>query len=132
MQQEEDKISFAFPKKERISSNLAIEQMVKHQHSVTAYPIKCYYDIFSSSEAMDYHRMAVAVPKRIFKKAVDRNRVKRLVREAYRLNKTETLLPLSQSGRRADMFFLFIGKDEPSFEVVTHSLIEIFKKIALQ
>lgn len=132
MQQEEDNISFAFPKKERISSNIAIEQLVKQQRSVTAYPIKCYYNILSSSSEMDFHRMAVAVPKRLFKSAVDRNRIKRLIREAYRLNKSDTLLPLSKTQRRADMFFLFIGKVEPSFAVVTESIIEIFKKITVQ
>ena len=69
----------------------------------------------------------VSVPKRRFKRAVKRNRVKRQIREAYRLNKQLLLPTLQDSGRQVAITFIYL-----SDKLVLTSLIEERVKTALQ
>ena len=62
-----------------------------------------------------------------FKKAVDRNRVKRLTREAYRLNKNELQILLVERNLKLVLFFIYTGKELPDFLLVTEKI-----KISLQ
>ena len=68
----------------------------------------------------------VSVSKRRFKRAVKRNRVKRQIREAYRLNKTCLLTPLAEKGRRLAIAFIYL-----SDELMDSALIEEKMKVAL-
>lgn len=67
----------------------------------------------------------VAVSSRNFKRAVDRNRIKRLMREAYRLQKNELAESLISHKITLAVFILYIGKEMPPYDVV----FEKFKKI---
>ena len=58
----------------------------------------------------------MGVGKRYFKKAVDRNRIKRLTREAYRLQKHALVQAMSTNDKNLDLFFVFTGKSLPRFE----------------
>ena len=88
MQQDDAKqISYTFSKKERICSKIVLTQLIKEQQVLFCYPYKCYYRIEPISQPLIIHQIAISVPKKIFRLAVDRNRIKRLTREAYRLNK---------------------------------------------
>ena len=62
-------------------------------------------------------QFGVSVGKRSFKKAVDRNRIKRLIREAYRVEKL-ILLPLLNENMRVELFVIYIGKELPLFSFV--------------
>lgn len=132
MQPEDGNLSQTLPKAERISSCLTIEQLVNSRKAVYKYPVKCYYAVNQQSDALAVNRMAVSVPKRLFKHAVDRNRVKRLIREAYRLNKNRCLQPLADSGCQADMLFLFMGKELPQFAQIELVIKELLDQVAKQ
>ena len=78
-----------FRKKERIVSNLLIETLFEkgNSQSLAAYPLRA---VFLKKERQQGHapvQILISVPKKRFKHAVDRNRVKRQIREAYRLHK---------------------------------------------
>lgn len=88
------------PKDERLHSRKALEQLFSGEHqSLSAYPIRVVYTTTPDSGV----RILVSVSKRYFKRAVKRNRIKRQLREAYRLNK-EMLTP-AQGG--LDIAFLW-------------------------
>lgn len=77
---------FTFTKKERICSKLLIDKLFSGGNQSTAvYPLRA---VYMSTEKDDTPvSVLISVPKRKFRHAVDRNRMKRQIREAYRLNK---------------------------------------------
>lgn len=75
-----------FSKIEHLKSRKAIELLFKEGKSIYKYPLKLIWN-FQALENIETHQIGVTVPKRNFKKAVDRNLLKRRMREAYRLNK---------------------------------------------
>jgi ribonuclease P protein component len=79
---------FTFSKEERLTGKTNIDQLFDKGKSFTRYPFKVFYSI-TDPAAGATARLLIAIPKKKVKHAVDRNRLRRLVREAYRLNKTE-------------------------------------------
>ncbi|HLZ86067.1 MAG TPA: ribonuclease P protein component [Puia sp.] len=66
---------------------------------------------------------------RNFRKAVDRNRIKRLGREAYRLQKAPLLDQLTRQGRSMAIFFIYIGKELPDYPTVTQKIGVALQKL---
>jgi ribonuclease P protein component len=87
-------MKYSFSKNEKVTSLKVIELLFsKKSENVFVFPYKVSF-IFLT-ELNDKNQLLVVVPKRNFKKAVDRNRIKRQIRELYRLNK-EILEPINQ------------------------------------
>ena len=79
-------MKFTFNKKDRLKSQKLIEKLFLEGKSVSSFPLKL---IYLKTQVSGAHviKAGVSVSKRNFKKAVDRNRIKRLLRECYRLNR---------------------------------------------
>jgi ribonuclease P protein component len=75
--------NFKFPKAEKLTGKKKIEELFQNGSSIFLHPFLVKY--VSSEE--EIHRVLISVPKKKFKRAVDRNLIKRRIREAYRLNK---------------------------------------------
>src|SRR4051794_23900081 len=107
---------FKFNKQEKLKSRTLIDHLFSKGKSVSAFPIKALFDVLEN--ATEPLQAGVTVSSRKFKKAVERNRVKRILREAYRLQK----LPLTQYLKERDsslvVFFIYTGKELPIFEEV--------------
>ena len=71
----------------------------------------------------------VGVSSRYFKKATDRNRIKRLLREAYRLHKNELIAHLQKEGKTLSVFFIYTGKDLPQFEIIREKTELVISKL---
>ncbi|MBC7417076.1 MAG: ribonuclease P protein component, partial [Pedobacter sp.] len=72
----------------------------------------------------------ISVPKKRYKRAVDRNLIKRRIRESYRLNKSEHLsVNLPASGETLLLSIQFIGKEIPQFAYLQARLLLIFVKL---
>lgn len=110
-----------FPKSEKLKSRKLIEQLFSEGKSQTIYPIKLF---FLERSELDNHQAAFAVPKRNFKLAVDRNRIKRQMREAYRLNKS--VLNPNNSDNYA-LLFLYLGADTTPFEKLSEAMRNALK-----
>lgn len=116
-------MSFRFPKEEKLKSEKQIQALFEKGSSITAFPIKMVY--LESSKATAKIQVAVTVSKRNFKSAVHRNRIKRLLRESYRLHKH--LIFNKIEGSYACMF-LYLGKEMPSYSEIEGSMIKILEK----
>lgn len=102
---------FRFPRKEKLKSKKVIDQLFEEGRILTKYPLRLLYLERPISGAAPF-QVAVAVPRRSFRKAVDRNRIKRLMRESYRLNKS---LVFNNTKGDFAFLFLYLGKEMPTF-----------------
>lgn len=110
-------------KHERLCSLLAIEELFQGGHrSMAAYPIRVVYMPVETPGI----RILVSVSKRHFKRAVLRNRVKRQIREAYRLNKS-ILEPLQEKGMH--IAFLWLSRELFPTKVVAAKIQNLLQRI---
>lgn len=116
-------IKNTFPKEEKLCRTKSIDRLFLQGESFIAYPLRVVY--FLEDEPDEALRMAsvlVNVSKKKFKRAVKRNRVKRLIREAYRLNKTPYVQLLKENGKRMDIAFLYLKNELPTFLEIEKSI----------
>jgi len=119
-------MSQSFNKQEKLKSEKAISGLFLNGRSVNQYPLRLFFRIYGASEIANT-KTAVSVSKRNFKKAVDRNHIKRLMREAYRLNKSQ--LFNNTNGEYAFMI-LYLGKEIPDFDLINTKLKLLFGKFS--
>lgn len=100
-----------YPKEEKLKSHATIGRLFTEGKSVAKYPLRL---VYVRLESADRHEVGVSVSKKYFRKAVDRNYYKRLLRETYRTRK-ERLLPLQ--GKYALMLFYQTADRLPFSEV---------------
>ena len=117
-------MNYTFNKKEKLKSQKLIEQLFAQGQSVVAHPLRMVYIKTGFDEEIKI-KAGVSVSKRHFKKAVDRNRIKRLMREAYRLQKAAYFDNIS--GQYA-LMILYIGKEENDFKTVYSKMDVLLKK----
>ncbi|MGB5509480.1 ribonuclease P protein component [Robiginitalea sp.] len=110
--------SFEFPKKQRLSRKKLWEAVFEKGIRLKAYPLALYALQVPLPEDVQT-QAGFAVPKRSFKKAVDRNHIKRLMREAYRLGRPAHFNTLE---RPFAFVFLYLGKDTPDFARISRAM----------
>ena len=71
----------------------------------------------------------IGVSSRHFKKAVDRNRIKRLMREAWRLQKNELQESLIKNNKTISVFILYTGKELPAYNLVFEKFTNIINRL---
>ncbi|MBF4985659.1 ribonuclease P protein component [Nonlabens mediterrranea] len=113
---------FTLGKDTKLKSKKAIEELFTNGKSIRKGPVRCVFTLVDHAQP---HKIGVSVSKRFFKKAPDRNRIKRLLREAYRLNQHDLITP---EGKSIEMMFLFQSPKMPEFETVQ----QLIKKLIIE
>jgi ribonuclease P protein component len=111
-----------FPKEEHLCRKKLIEELFgKQSSSFGVYPLRFVY-IKSAAPTTAPPQVLISVSTRTFKRAVDRNRLKRLIREAYRLNKYRLLE--QPNGHQVSLLgIIFTGKEKSPLALVEKKLI---------
>ena len=118
----------SFGKKEKLKSKVMIDRLFAEGNSVKKYPLRLVYlPLKDPSEKVN--KVAVSVPKRNFKRAVDRIKIKRLMREAYRKNKY--LVTNNLAGNYA-LMLIYTGRDIWSYSDLFRSSEELLKRFVKQ
>lgn len=119
---------FTLGKKERLKSRKALDLLFSEGKQFHVAPFKLLYR-FEKEEAIYPLQFGIGVSARNFKKAVDRNRVKRIVRECYRLQKNELQEKLVSRNMTLQVFMIYTARELPSFEETREKLLSILNKL---
>ncbi|QNF35789.1 ribonuclease P protein component [Adhaeribacter swui] len=124
-----NKNATSFTKEERLCSKKLIEQLFHEGSSFNLYPLRFIY-VKQPAPAAMIPQVLISVSKRNFKKAVDRNRLKRQIREAYRLHKS-ILFPAGQSTLQL-LGILYIAKEKKPFNIIEKKLISGLERSCME
>lgn len=125
--------AMTFGKEERLCSRTLIDRLFHKDgsRSMAAYPLRLVYLKTQTGEDIPPAQMLVSVPKRCFKRAVKRNRVKRQVREAYRKNKHILYDKLKlQEDTRLTMAFIWLDDKLWDTQKVEQKVVNLIQRLA--
>jgi len=114
-----------FNKKEKLKSKNLIDQLFIEGQSVSCYPLRLVYLPVLFEDGITI-KASVAVSKRLFKRAVERNNIKRLIRESYRLNKNSYF---NNSTTHYALMILYIGNKKPTYSTIEDAMTCVLKKL---
>ncbi|MBL0356781.1 MAG: ribonuclease P protein component [Chitinophagaceae bacterium] len=125
----EQKERYTLGANERLKSRKAIDLLFKQGKSFSLFPFRVVYQKSVADSGEEILQAAFSVSKRYFKKAVYRNRIKRLMREAYRLQKNELQHRLQQSNRQMIIFIMYTGNELPEHSLVKEKIATVIKRL---
>lgn len=111
------KIRYTLGATERLKSQKIIEQLFKKGKSFSIFPFRVVWQYQQDSSAI--LQAGFTVSTRYFKKAVDRNRIRRLMREAYRLQKNELQQIVQDKNKQIAIFIIYTGKELPLYPLIS-------------
>lgn len=119
---------FTLGKNERLKRRKIIEQLFSEGKHVNVFPIRTLF-LFTKLPDDAALQAGFVAGTRQFKKAVHRNRIRRLLREAYRLQKEPLQKKLQEKKLYLALFFVYTGKELPDFALVSEKIAVILKRL---
>ena len=116
----------SYPKTERLKSRKTIDLLFSKGKTISKFPLRLVY-IETDLEQNEKIKFGVSVSKKHFKKAVDRNYFKRVLRECYRLNKN---ILLSKTDKKFAIMFFYQTKDRLSYLEINEKTQLLFEKFS--
>ena len=117
-------MNFTYPNHQKLKSKTTIDSLFSEGKSDSKYPLRLVY-VENTEPNAEVIKMGVSVSKKYFKKAVDRNYFKRLLRETYRLNKA---ILLENNEKKYAFMFFYQTKDRLSYEEIELKTTQLFQK----
>ncbi|WP_439183114.1 ribonuclease P protein component [Carboxylicivirga taeanensis] len=121
---------FTFGKNERLCSRTVVEELFTKGKSFVKYPFRVTYLPLESSSVTVPLQILISVSKKRFKRAYKRNRLKRLTREAYRLNKEELYSQLSEQSKNFAVAFIYLPSEMLDYKLVEKGMKKALRKLS--
>jgi ribonuclease P protein component len=118
--------TYSYNKTEKLKSRKTLNELFTKGKSFSVFPVKLFYTIAEDDQTI---KAGVGVSARNFKKAVDRNRIKRLLRECYRLNKLSLHTAVAVKQKGVSVFFLYVGKELPDYAMLNEKIQTALTKL---
>ena len=116
---------YTFRNEEKLKKKILISELFASGKSASVFPLKMIY-LQNDHDSPFKIQAGVSVSKRNFKRAVDRNRIKRLMRESYR--KKKYLIYNNEDTKKHIMMFIYQGKDEVSYKLMEEKMTQLIEK----
>jgi ribonuclease P protein component len=123
----QQKQRYTFKRAEKLKSRKTIEQLFKEGKSFSNFPFRILWKF--NETVTSPLQTGFAVSSKHFKKAVDRNRIKRLMREAYRLQKNDLQHQLSQNSKQLAVFFIYTGNELPAYDFIFEKTGNVLRRL---
>jgi ribonuclease P protein component len=120
---------FGFGKAEKLKHRKQIDMLFAEGRSITAAPLRVKYLFSPRTEGAAPVQAGVSASRKAFKRAVDRNRIKRLLREAYRLQKPDFVKVVAAKELHAALFFIYTDKRIASFDVISEAMTTCLRQL---
>ena len=119
---------FGLGKRDRLKSRREIDTLFEKGKHFSVFPLRVIYRL-EPAPNLPTLQAGVTASKRHFKKAVDRNRVKRLLREAYRLQKNDLMEPLAARKMNGYLFFVYTDATIAPFALINQCMQACLKRL---
>ena len=117
-----------FCKDERLTRRSLIKKLFDEGQKRFSYPFRVTY-LVSLLPSEFPVQLLITVPRSLFKKATDRNRIKRMIREAYRTNKYTLYDPLSKNNKQILLCITYTSKEIVPFEIIKEKIIVLLQRL---
>jgi|WetSurMetagenome_2_1015567.scaffolds.fasta_scaffold132269_2 ribonuclease P protein component len=124
----EPAVQYTFGKAEKLTGRKIIGELFAEGNSFFVSPFKVLW-LDTASNGSSSAKLLITVPRRNFKNAVHRNRIKRLIREAYRLHKHELIAALSAKGIECAIAIVMTGHRLPDFKETEQIIILVLQRL---
>jgi ribonuclease P protein component len=125
-----EKERFTFRKSDRLKGVKSVALLFGDGKSFFSHPFRVVWN-YTATHPGTPSRTGISVPKREFKKAVDRNRIKRIFRESWRHRKKSLDLRISEHNKEIDIMFIYTGREIPSLSNMNSYLDKVIAKFSL-